>query len=180
MSLTTTAYYVHDVNVPTGTYSTLEAAIARYEREIIRRLLGYDLAKLVLAYDSNNPKASSQIIRDIVEGKEYTEGDYTVKWNGLLNTEKVSILSYYVYIQIACDKAMTLQNIGAVVSDVEAGQVLSPAQLIRKAGYRLRDLAGYYGQDLYEPSLYNFMMKHIDSYPTWIFKDYGPMNEFGI
>lgn len=180
MSLTTAAYYVQDINIPQGTWSTLSESIARYEGEIVRQLLGYDIGKNVLAYSSSNPTASTQLIRDIVEGKEYTEGTYTVKWNGLLNTDKVSILSYYVYIQVAIDKGMTLQNVGTVFSDIEGGEAIPPSQLVRKIAYRLRDLAGYSGQDVYAPSLYNFMVKHQSSYPTWLWKEFMAMNEFGI
>lgn len=180
MSLTTAAYYINDISIPAGTYNNITGAIARYEGEILRQLFGYDYAKLIMDYDADHPENSSQIIRDIVEGKEYQEGDYTVKWNGLLNADKVSILSFYVYIQVVCDKTVSLQNIGATVSDVEGGTVVSPAQLMRKIGYRLRDLAGYPGQSLYEPSLYNFMSHHESSYPLWLFEEYKPVNEYGI
>jgi hypothetical protein len=177
MSLTTSAYYVNDVNIPDGTYSGLAASITRYEPEILRQLLGYDLAKLVLAYNVNT---SSQIIKDIVEGKDYTEGSNTIHWNGLLNTEKVSILSYYVYINHIRDNAVTFQAVGAVGSKAEGGVTVTTGVLMQKAGYRLRELAGYQGQDPYAPSLYNFMAKHESSYPTWLWNEFKPFNTFGI
>ena len=177
MALTTSAYYVQDINIPTGSYDTLDAAITRYEPEILRLLLGYDLAALVIAY---NVSTSPQIIKDIVEGKSYTEGSYTIHWNGLLNTELVSILSYYVYINYIRDNAVTFQSVGAVASKSEGGVTVTSGVLMQKAGYRLRELAGYEGQDPYYPSLYNFMAKHITSYPTWLWNEFKPFNTFGI
>jgi hypothetical protein len=165
------------VNLPTGAYDTITETIARCERDILIQLLGYDLAKLVLAYDSST---SPQRIKDIVEGKEYTEGSYTVKWNGLKNSQKVSLLAYYIYIEYLQNNAVTFQNVGAVASQVEGGSMVSVASLIRRAGYRLKELAGYPWQDAYAPSLYNFLTKYETTYPEWLFNEYKPTNEFGV
>lgn len=177
MALTDTTYYTHDISLPEGTYNTITDHRDRYEKEILIQLLGYGLWKLIDAYDSST---SEQRIKDIVEGKEYTEGDYTVKWNGLKNTDKVSLLSYYIYIQYLKNNAVTFQNTGAVSPSVEGGANVSVAGLIQRAGYRLRELAGYPGQDLYSASLYNFMLKYESTYPEWIWNEYKPYNAFGI
>ena len=177
MSLIDSTYFVREINLPTGANSDVTASIARYEKDILIQLLGYDYAKLVLAYDSGT---SSQIIKDIVEGKEYTEGSYTVKWNGLKNTDKVSLLAYWVYIQYVKDHAIDFQNVGAVASSVENGVNVGPAMLIQRASVKLRELAGYSGQDVYAASLYNFLAKHSDSYPLWLWKEYQIENIFGI
>jgi hypothetical protein len=177
MSLIDTTYFVRDCNLPAGTQNTIAASLTRYEPEILNQLLGNDIAKLALAYA--NP-GSTQPIIDLVEGKEYTEGSYTVKWNGLKNTAKVSILAYYTYIQYLTDKSVSFQNVGAVAASVENGVNVGPSVLIQRASMSLRQLAGYPGQDIYAPSLYNFMTKHSADYPLWKFNEVKPMNMFGI
>lgn len=177
MSLIDTTYFVRDVFLPVGTYSDLTASIARYERDILLQLLGYDLYKLVAAYA--NPGSDQRII-DIVEGKEYTLGQYTVKWNGLANAEKVSLLAYYVYIQYVKDHAIDFQNVGAVAANVENGVNVGPSGLIQRASLNLRELAGYPDQDSYAPSLYNFMANNLADYPEWLFNEYRPLNMLGI
>lgn len=182
MSLIDTTYFVRDCSLPTGALNTITASIARYERDILIQLLGYDLYKLVAAY---NVSTSPQRIKDIVEGKEYEEGTYTggtyhVKWNGLTNSDKVSILAYYVYIQYLKDKSLTFQNIGTVSATAENGVVVSPAILIQRVSSKLINLAGFYGQDVYEPSLFNFLTKHESDYPEWVFNELRLDNAFGL
>lgn len=177
MSLIDSTYFVNDINIPLGTNNTVTQQIARYERDILIQLLGYDLAKLVIAYNSST---SPQRIKELVEGKEYTEGDYTVKWNGLINSEKVSLLAYYVYIQYAKGTASPLMNVGTVKPAIEGGAVVSPAGKIQEAGYKLRELAGYECQDILAASLYNFMMNQLSTYPEWLFNEFVPYNAFGI
>ena len=177
MSLIDYTYFVRDISLPGNAQANITASITRYERDILIQLLGYDYAKLVLAYNSST---SPQIIKDIVEGKEYQEGDYTVKWNGLKNTEKVSLLAYYVFIEFVKDHAVDFQQVGAVASDLESGVNVGPSGLIQRASVRLRELAGYCGQDVYAASLYNLLSKHSDSYPLWIWNEYHIENIFGI
>ena len=94
MSLIDATYFKNDINLPSETYGNLSGFIAKFEKELLIRLFGYGLYKLINAY---NAETSPQRIKDIVVGKEFTDGDYTYKWNGLVNAEKVSIIAYYVY-----------------------------------------------------------------------------------
>jgi hypothetical protein len=176
MSLTDSTYFVRDISLTKGALDNIAASLTRYEPEILTKLLGYDLAKDVIAYTG----ASTQLIKDIVEGKEYLEGSYTVKWNGLKNSAKVSILAYYTYIQYLMDKSISFQNVGAVSANVENGVNVGPSVLIQRASASMRELIGYPGQDVYAPSLYNFLVKHSSDYPLWIFNEYRPVNVFGI
>lgn len=176
MSLIDSTYFTLDINLPDGAYDTISEHITRYERDILIQLLGYDLYKLVAAYSVS----SQQRIKDIVEGKEYTVGAYTVKWNGLINDEKESILSYFVYLKYLENHIVTFQNIGLVASTAEGGSMVSPLARYQQIGYKLRDLAGYYGQSAYAPSLYNFLSANSEDYPEWLFNEYYAPNAFGI
>lgn len=178
MSLTDNTYFVRDRKLPikTGGLDDTGAAITRYEPEILEHILGYTLAKLVLAYSAGSP----QRIKDIVDGKEYTQGAFTVNWNGLKNTEKVSILTDYTYIQYVRDHAADFQSVGATMAVVENGVVISPTILIQRATMSMRELVGYEGQSIYKPSLRNFLKAHETDYPDLIFNDVRAMNTLGI
>lgn len=175
MSLIDSSYFINDCNLP-ATRMPSTAIIARYERDILIQILGYDLAKLVIAYTS----MSEQRILDLVDGKEYIEGSHTVSWNGLLNADKVSILSYYVFIQYLLDKSISYLGAGSVASNVENGVNVGPSQLIQRASANMVSLIGYNNQDVYAPSLYNYMAKHYTVYPEWIFGEVKTLNMFGI
>jgi hypothetical protein len=63
---------------------------------------------------------------------------------------------------------------------VENGVNVGPSVLIQRAALSLRQLAGYYGQDVYAPSLFNFLRAHESDYPELIWKEYKPVNALGI
>jgi hypothetical protein len=85
-----------------------------------------------------------------------------------------------VFCEYVKNHSVTFQNVGAVASSVEGGSNVGAIGLVADAGYRLKELAGHPWQDQYAPSLYNFMNKHISTYPEWIFNEYRPINQFGI
>ena len=102
-----------------------------------------------------------------------------MKWNGLLNSEKVSPLAYAVYVEWLRNTA-TVSNIGVVAGATENGTLLPIASEIQRASSLARELFGYAGQDAYAGSLYNFLTKYLSDYPEWIFNEYRMLNSFGI
>lgn len=164
-------------SIPQGAYNDLQAYVDRFEADALNQLLGYALAKLVLAYE--NPGSDQRII-DIVEGKEYTVNGYTVKWNGLVNSDKVSLLADYVYVQYVIGKMVTLQNVGPAVSSVENGVIVGVMPLIMPVWHEMRELSGYIGQDYLSASLYNYFYNHESDYPELIFREFEPLNHLGI
>jgi hypothetical protein len=177
MSLIDKTYFVQEINIPDSTYSDLTAYITKYEKEVLLRLLGYDIWKLVNAYSVST---SPQRIKDLVEGKEYTVGDYTVKWDGLSNTNKVSLIAYYVYYFYVRNKSVILQTTGAMQSTGENVKNASPVMSVTEAWNRLEELYGYPGQYALEPSAYNFLMTYQSTYPEWVFEEIGNVNSFDL
>jgi hypothetical protein len=181
MSLITTSYFAKDISIPTGTYSNLSNDIEKYEPEIIKEVSGYELGKLINAYDSST---SPQRIKDIVEGKEYTVSyngrDQTIKWNGLINTELISFIAYYVYYWWQRNNITSTSTTGEIKPKNENSIIVGANAKACAAWYRMRQLIGYSGQSVVEPSLYNFLTEYEDDYPEWIFKDVGSINIFGI
>jgi len=178
MSLITTDYFRLDINVPDDTYSTLSDYITRYEPEILRRLLGETLYQLVAAYDA---ESSDQRIIDLVAGKDYTVGDYTVSWKGLINTtDYISLIAYYVYYWYVRDKISNLATTGFISSSHENAQNSAPNIKLAEVWGKMRELYGYYGQDSLLPSCYNFLAEHESDYPEWDFTEIGTINFLGI
>jgi len=180
MSLISTSYFVKDISLPTGEFSNLTNDIVKYEPEILKEVLGYELGKLVIAYDAS---ASSQRIKDIVEGKEYTVSyngrDQTIKWNGLKNTELISLIAYYVYYWWQRNNITSTSTTGEIKPKNENSIIVGANAKACAAWYRMRELIGFSGQNKLEPSLYNFLTEYEDDYPEWIFKDIGTIDIFG-
>jgi len=175
MSLIDKTYFVKDINIPDSDYSDLTAVIVKYEKEILIKLLGYELYALVAAYDVTT---SPQRIKDIVEGKEYTVGSYIVKWNGLTNTDKVSLIAYYVYYWWTRNQATLTGSIGEIKPKSENSNNASLIQKSTNAWTRLEELS----QSTAYPydSLYAFLSENESDYPEWEFTPLGNVNGFDL
>lgn len=177
MALIDKTYFVFDINIPDSDYNNLDAYITRYEKEIVYKLFGYELGELVLAYNAS----SEQRIKDIVEGKEYTLSDGTkIKWNGLANDDKISLIAYYVYYWYQKNNSTTLQGIGNVKLKGENSDNARAGIKISTAWSRLKMLYGDYCQSEYIPSAYNFLINFEDIYPEWEFEELGDVNNFDL
>lgn len=168
MSFTDATYYVLENSIPSSTYSNLTTSIARYEKEILQKLLGYELWKLVDAYEAG---VSDQEIIDLVEGKEYTVNDVLVRWNGLVNGDKISLLSDYVYFRWAVERVSVLQTTGAMKLQSENAE---PVNITTKAVAAYNRMVNMYH------NCYEFLTENEDEYPSWVYTDVEKINTFGI
>ncbi len=177
MSYTDQTYYVLDINIPSSTYNNLTTNIIKYEKEIIMRLFGYELGTLVLAYTASSP----QRIKDIVEGKVYETSDgKTIKWNGLKNTDKISLLAYYVYYWYLKNLNSTVQGIGNQKLKGENSENSRAGIKLSTAWSRMKTLYGDFGQSEYIASAYNFLTAHESDYDEWVFEELGTVNNFDL
>jgi len=170
-------YFILDVNIPDSDYSDLDVYMGKYMPEILRKLLGYELAAYVLLYD---PVTSPTRIKEFVEGVEYEIDDFTVRWNGLINDDLISLVAYYVYYWYTRNKAQNLQATGMMALQSENALPASPTIKLVNAWSRMIELYGYSGQDSYFGSAYNFLLEHDDDYPEWIFTHLETVNTWGI
>ena len=170
-------YFILDINIPTGSYEALTDSIAKYEPEVLKSLLGYELYLLVEAYA--NPGSDQRII-DIVEGKDYTVScngrDQVVRWNGLKNTELISLIAYYTYYWWQRNHVTLTTQTSEIKAAAENAQAAVMANKSQNAFDRCRELYGFIGQDSISPSLYNFLKDNEDDYPEWIFTDLDIVN----
>ena len=177
MSLIDKTYFVQEINIPDSDYSGLTATITKYEKEILMKLLGYELYTLVAAY---NVSTSPQRIKDIVEGKEYEVNGYTIKWVGLANADKESLIAYYVFYWYLRNKTTVTSVLGETRAVSENTVNASPAQRLSGAWQRLLEMYGYPGQDSLIPSAYNFLSEHESDYDEWVFTNIGSVNSFDL
>ena len=173
-----TTYFILDINLPVGTYSDLTEYITRFEPEVLTKLLGYEAYTLMAA----NP--TKQRWKDLIEGKEYTvdwDGrDQRIKWNGLKNSAKISLISDYVYYWYMRSKATLTGNVGEVKPKQENSFNAEAVAKVMNAWTRMRELYGYSGQTSIQPSAYNFLLENEDTYPEWVFSEIGRINSHDL
>lgn len=178
MSLIDTDYFVKDIAIPKDSESNLTNDIAKYEPEVLTKAFGYELKKLI-----DTDPASPARIKDLVEGKEYTVPfngrDQIIKWNGLINDENISLIAYWVYYWWQRNNATHTTSLGEGKSKLENSFIVMSNQKIGNAWYRLRELYGYPGQHILEPSAYNFLKENESDYPEWVFTSIGLVTMFG-
>ena len=203
MAFIDSTYFTGEIAIPGASSETaLTQAIAQYEKEILIKLLGYKLYSLLQA-DLVDGAPVTQIYIDLVNGKEFTltyNGvDYLVKWEGLANAAKQSLIAYYVFYKYVERNVSTFYGTGVSQANVQEGwQRINPASKMINAWERMRELYGkvppeykqYYdrpilGTDLSEiwelqGTAYNFLLENKTDYPDWVFTPLWNMNQFGI
>jgi len=173
MSLIDKTYFVKDINIPGSDYSDLDNYIARYEKEILVKLLGYELYLLVAAYDG-----TPGVITDLVEGKDYTVNGKVVRWNGLANTDLVSLISYYVFYQWMKNKVSTVSTTGNIK---QKGENADNAPAIQKMTAAWSAMLRLYQSTEYPyESAYTFLSENESDYPEWEFTKLGTVNVFDL
>lgn len=210
MSFIDSTYFVGEINIPTLTgansnATTLNQAITQYEKEILIELLGYKLYSLLIA-DCTDGVPNTQIYKDLVNGVEFDlnyRGEViTLKWEGLVNDAKQSLLAYYTYYKYIEREVTHLSGVGVALTQTIKGTRASSVNKMCTAWERMRSLYGmipptykkYFnypakmpmkGSNLplvfnCEPSAYNFLFANKSNYPDWLFTPQWNINQFGI
>jgi hypothetical protein len=173
-------YFTGSINLPgsalDGTYAVIANYITQYEKKILIKLLGYTLYKELVA----NYNASSGKWYDFINGVEYTVGDYTVKWNGLINSDKISLLAYFTYFHFVRDNVTSTSVIGEILNNSENSTRISPADKQVHAWNQGLELYGRVSDHSLTPSAYNYLKNHTDDFPLWVFTELAPINAFEI
>ena len=178
MSLIDQTYFKGTIAIPASKYEPIQGVIDKYEPQLITDLFGYELAKLIKDYD---PLISEQRIIDIVQGKEFTtRGGYLQMWNGLINSEKESVIAYYVFYKWAIEREIISTRSAAIKPTPENSENVSFETKAFAAYNHMLDFYGYRGQCDYAPSCFNFMYANQDLYPEWKFKEKRPINFLGL
>lgn len=166
-------------------------AITQYEPEILKKLLGYTLNKDLVANPSSTKWAA------FITGSEF-EHSYngitqTLKWEGLTNTLKESLIAYYTFYKYTEREATKNSTVGITKPMAENSKVADPRQKMINAYDRMLDLYGRmpvcfdYSRKIQPstayndlPSAYNYLLANISDFEDWYFTPIGSINIFGI
>jgi len=196
-------YFTGEISINgASTDQALTQAMAQYEKEILISLLGYKLYSLLNA-DLVAGVPQTQKYLDLVNGAEFTHTfrgeDITLKWEGLINTGKLSLIAYFTYYNYVKRDVSRLMGTG--ISMAPAGkdwERVSPMHKLCDVWERMREMYGripprYKEKYPYpvhcdnlsyvfnaDPSAYNFLFANKTDYPDWIFTPLWGQNVFGI
>ncbi len=189
-NLIDSTYFVGEISLPanvlTGDLADISPYIVKYEREALIELLGYTLYK-VLKVEIEAASYTTKWDR-LVNGHEYEItylGDtHLVKWNGLINTELVSLLAYYIFNKYMRFHITHTSGFGELMQNAENATKTSPSTRMVNAWNRFIDLRGDPSDDAINPTCYNFLDKFDDDvtngYDPLLFTVLEYTNTFGI
>ena len=186
-------YFIGEISLPaqvlTGTLADINPYIVKYERQALIDLVGYTLYKeLKVAIDAGAPDYSSTKWKRLITGHEY-EIEYLgethlVKWNGLINSDKVSLLAYYIYYYYLKFHVTHSSGLGEIVASAENAAKVSASQKMTNAWNRFIELRGIPGDQEIDPTCYNFLNEfeddETDGYDPLLFTIMKFTNSFGI
>lgn len=216
MSLIDKSYFVGEIALPNleKVINTFNSSLDKYEGEILTDLLGYELYK-----EFKEALAAAPVIPlpqkfvDLRDGVEFTFDyngkDITVKWNGLVNAEKESLIAYYTYYKIRQKELSITTSVNEARGKLENSESVNEARKMLNAWRRMLQLYGsvqysesgvkygnvWYGHDYFYfdkydpvydtfndlPSAFNFLNTFREAdYPNWLFSPHRDMNEFGL
>ena len=176
-------YFIGEIALPNkltdgGDLSNISTYIAKYERQVLINLLGYDLYKaLKTEIDAGSYTATWDAF---VNGAEYTVDGYTVKWNGLVNSELQSFIAYYIYFYYMRDLISSTTGIGEVFNNAENSERISPAAKQANAWSRFLELYGSVTDGSFHPSAYRYLIENEDDFDLWLFTMEESVNKFDI
>lgn len=201
MSLIDNTYFVGDIALPNldEVSNSFQVTMDRYEEKVLRSLLGHVLyTEYKIAVDAGEPYATKwdDFINGAVFTFEFCGQTITQKWNGLINSDLISLISYYTYYQYRYENLSTTTSINDVQGIAENATKVND---VRKMVYAWDEGLKLYGEinnyhykyifdkysSTYEffndaPSAYNFLNAKRANYDDWIFSPLNRLNEFGI
>jgi hypothetical protein len=208
MSLIDSTYFVKDIAIPNidEFVNTFQSEIELYEKEVLRSLLGYRLWKeFTDALAGGDPIDQKWL--DLRDGAEFSfEVDgvtVNTKWEGLINSDKRSLIAYYVYCKSRENGLSTTTSINDVVGIPENAEKVNNSSKLVTAWNNFIKLygsldwyvlqSGYYsgllGFNKYDttysyyndhPSAYNFLNANRANYDNWEFQPIDKLNRFDL
>lgn len=124
MSLIDVSYFIRDINIPNvtnpATLEKINSFIAKYEKECLINLFGYSIYKEII----EGTTARSVALKT---GEEFTSVYGELKqWDGLVNSDKNSLIAYYVYFYIQRSNASVTTGVAVKVPKSEAATTVTP------------------------------------------------------
>jgi hypothetical protein len=174
--------------------SDISEAISRYEKEILINLLGYKTYKSMVASPTVEPYKS------LIEGAEFemTFDGITqlLKWEGLVNSDKLSLIAFYTYYKYQERNFVKPSAIGTVKAKAENAEVVTPIWKMVNAWNEMITMYGVFNNSWFaqssaviikpdggliynnNASAYNYLCANVDLFPDWIFTPLRSINLF--
>ena len=156
-----------------GNGLSLNQFIARYEPDVLTRLLGYDLYKL-FSDQFNKPQSGVWTLKtsadakwdELLNGKEYVLNGVNVKWQGLIFKDGTinqginqSLITYYVYTKFIEATEFTHSGVGMQSESSKNSTRVNARSKVAMAFNSFYDLAigraAYYNDSYYFDCHYN-------------------------
>ncbi len=108
-------YFRNEIELPIGEYSDINQLIAQFEKDVLVNLLGFvQYTEMMAAYNAVAPEILADPEADppveyspavvlpekwdrLINGHTYTYSGRSIHWNGLINSDKISFIAYYVF-----------------------------------------------------------------------------------
>jgi len=192
------SYFIGEITIPNldkvGNQATLTSDISFYEKEILMDALGYQLyLEYTTAIAGESPAQKWLDLRDGAEFSfEFYGNTVTRKWIGLENSDKVSLIAYYVYAMYIRKVSQTLTGVGMAVGQSENAQIVSGSRKMVNAWNRFIEQYGevpdgfnshwdsHYIHYDDKPTIYNFLLANSDDYDDWIYTRREDINVGGF
>lgn len=175
MTLIDSSYFTIDTNAPDNKYVQVQSYIDRYEPEILKKLLGLELFRLVM-----DETTIEQRIIDLRDGVDYDVDGVLHHWNGLKNEDEISLIAYYVYYWYLRLSITDTTTQGEVQVNPENANIANMSLKIQGVWISLEDLYGSECRpDNYE-SAFGYLNYFKELYPEWHFEEIGSINAFDL
>lgn len=183
MALIDSTYFINDISLPgnalSGAREDISQYLDKYQKQVLISLLGYPLWKLVQAeIDAEVYTNYNGLVNGEEYDVEYLGETTTVKWNGLKNSDLVSLIAYYVYYFYMKDHVTHTTGIGESVSEKENAVSISPVRKMVDAWNHFCDLYGSINDCDIVPSAYNYLYEK--DYDGWLFTSLDKQNVFSL
>lgn len=169
-------YFINDINLPADNLNNITSWITKFEKKILIQSLGYELYTEFIAGLAE--VAPAQIWLDLRDGKMFEIDGVQYYWNGLLNDDKESLLSYYVYSEYVNNLSQTIGTAGVYKILSENAEGVHPSNLVVNSWNNAVKL-----QYTAKESLYNFIYYTnavSEVYENWEFIPLETKNKYGI
>lgn len=180
-----TDYFKGQIDIPFDNFddeSFQTDYIDVYEKEVLIKLLGYDL---YTRFKAGLEEATvDQKWTDLKEGADYdveVSGIiYKSTWNGFVNDEMISLIAYYIYYKWLEKNNEQLTGTGVGIANKENATDFDKNKKLVQSWNLASQLAGCEGNTELDPTLYNFLKNFETDYEPIVFQELGYMNIMGF
>jgi len=122
-------YFIGDISLPIDQVAgKITQCIKTYEPEILKAVLGFDLYKNYLIGLAENPILSKWT--DLQNGKDFQVDSIWYNWRGFLNTNKESIIAFYVWLKFVQTDGSYISGAGIKQTESENSTVDNTYRLL--------------------------------------------------